>query len=83
MPEIESSDEVRKYRVWMRSTPGFYEQYAGKVDVVARDEEHAIDRAFAELKRGASPERGRSMWKVEKVERLMEHAQHAGLGLGF
>ena len=59
-----------RYRVWIRSTPGFYAQYNGKVDVVADDPEQAEDRAFRELKRGAFPDRGRSMWQVEKIEML-------------
>lgn len=59
-----------KYRVWMRSAPGFYEQYSGKVDVFAESEDQAIDRAFQELKRGAFPDRSRNMWRVEKVERI-------------
>lgn len=61
-------EEYRKYRVWMRSRPGFYAQYDGKVDVCADNEDQAIERAFAELKRGAFPERGPSMWKVDRVE---------------
>jgi hypothetical protein len=58
----------KRYRVWMRSTPGFYEQYSGKVDVWAEDEEQAEERAFQELRRGAFPDRGRTMWRVEKIE---------------
>jgi hypothetical protein len=54
----------------MRSVPGFYEQYDGKVDVWAEDDEQAKERAFAELKRGAFPERSRDMWKVERIEKL-------------
>lgn len=59
-----------RFRVWMRSVPGFYEQYDGKVDVWADDESQAEDRAFAELKRGAFPDRSRNMWKVERIEKL-------------
>jgi hypothetical protein len=50
--------------------PGFYEQYDGKVDVWAEDDEQAKERAFAELKRGVFPERSRDMWKVERIEKL-------------
>jgi hypothetical protein len=31
-----------QYNVWLRSVPGFYEQYSGKVTVTARPEEEAI-----------------------------------------
>lgn len=61
-----------KWRVWMRSTPGPYEQYDGKVDVFADNEDEAEERAFAELKRGSFPDRGRACWKVERVEKLKE-----------
>lgn len=47
-----------------------YAQYDGKVDVHAESEEQAEDRAYAELKRGAFPERSRAMWKTEKIECL-------------
>lgn len=63
-----SDERLTKYRVWLRSTPGFYEQYDGKVDVFAEDTEQAKDRAFDELRRGAFPDRGRAMWNVERVE---------------
>jgi hypothetical protein len=63
-------EEQKRYRVWMRSFPGFYEQYDGKVDVWAWNETDAEEKAFMELKRGAFPDRSRSMWRVEKVERL-------------
>jgi hypothetical protein len=57
-----------KYKVHMTSTPGFYAQYNGSVDVWAKDEEDAIEKAFRELKRGAYPDRSRNMWKVNRVE---------------
>lgn len=63
---------TKKYHVWLRSVPGFYEQYDGKVSVYARDDDEAIELAFDKLKRGAFPDRSRSMWRVEKVERIME-----------
>lgn len=63
---------MNKYRVWVRSTPGFYEQYDGKVDVFAEDEEQARERALRELRRGAFPDRGPSMWKIERVEVLRQ-----------
>lgn len=60
---------MKQYRVWMRSKPGMYAQYDGKVDVWAEDEDDAIARAFRELKRGAFPDRSPAMWQVERVER--------------
>ena len=60
------------YRVWLRSVPGFYAQYDGKVDVYARDPEEAVEIALRQLKRGSFPDRDRSMWRVEKVEWLYE-----------
>lgn len=46
-----------------------YEQYNGKVDVVAADEAEAEQKAYAELRRGAFPERGSSAWwVVERIE---------------
>lgn len=64
------SERYATYKVWVRSVPGFYEQYDGCLTVFADDSEQAIDRAFAELKRTAFPDRSRSMWRVEKVERI-------------
>ena len=63
-------ETLTKYRVWIRSVPGFYAQYDGKVDVLAEDEDQAKERALMELKRGAFPDRGRSMWRVERVEKI-------------
>lgn len=59
---------MQKYRVWLRSRPGFYEQYNGKVDVYAEDVEQAKERAFRELKQGVFPDRNASMWRIEKIE---------------
>jgi hypothetical protein len=64
------SDQLKRYAVHMASAPGFYAQYDGEVKVWAEDEDQAVERAFRELKRGAFPDRSRSMWKVGKVERL-------------
>lgn len=60
---------MKKYEVWMRSRPGMYAQYDGKVTVYADNDEDAIDMALLKLKRGAFPDRSRDMWIVEKVER--------------
>lgn len=59
-----------KYEVWLKSIPGFYAQYDGKVTVYAPNDNDAIEKAFAKLKNGAFPDRNRSMWKVEKVVRI-------------
>ena len=61
---------MKKYRVWIKSKAGFVAQYSGKVDVLATDDDDAIDRAMARLKYGAFPDRDRSMWIVERVERI-------------
>jgi len=61
---------MKKYNVWIKSVPGFSAQYDGKVTVFADDDDEAIELAFRKLKNGAFPERSRSMWKVEKVERV-------------
>ncbi len=65
---MSDTDLLTKYRVWIRSVPGMYAQYDGKVDVYAEDTEQAEERALRELKRGAFPDRGASMWKIERVE---------------
>jgi len=57
-----------KCRVYLRSTPGFYEQYQGKVDVFVEQVEEAIPEALKELRRTTFRDRGSSMWKAEKVE---------------
>lgn len=56
------------YRVWLRSTPGFYEQYDGYVDVNAEDTDEAKEKAIEKLRRTSFPDRSRNMWRVEKVE---------------
>ncbi len=62
------SENLKTFEVWLRSVPGMYEQYNGKVKVYAKDEEEAVDRALDRLRRGAFPDRDRSMWRVEKIE---------------
>ena len=54
----------------MRSVPGPYTQYNGKVDVYADNEQEAIDNAHIKLRRDSFPERNRGMWRVEKIECL-------------
>lgn len=59
------SDELKRYAVTLKSTPGFYAQYGpADVTVFAADEDEAVDKAFRELKRGAFPDRTRDMWRV-------------------
>lgn len=65
------ADELKRYKVWMRTRGGMYAQYDGAVSVWAEDDDQAIERAFRELKRGAFPDYGRDMWKVERVERVI------------
>lgn len=62
--------KTKKYEVWLKSVPGFYEQYDGKVTVFAESDEEAENLAFIKLKNGAFPDRSRSMWRVEKVVRV-------------
>jgi len=66
------SDHYNSYKVWLRSVPGMYGQYNGYVDVVASDEDHAVERAMRELQRTTFKDRGPSMWRVEKVERIYD-----------
>lgn len=60
---------MKMYEVWIKSTPGFYAQYDGKVEVYAENDSEAETKAYEKLKRGAFPERSRDMWKTEKVIR--------------
>jgi hypothetical protein len=61
---------MKKYKVYMRSRPGMLkEQYHGFIDVLATNEDEAIEAAFRKLRIGAFPNRTRSMWVVEKIER--------------
>jgi acylphosphatase len=61
---------VKQFEVWLRSVPGFYTQYDGKVEVCADNEDEAVERAFDKLRRTSFPDRSRSMWRIEKVERV-------------
>lgn len=59
------------YRVYLHSTPSpGMEYYDGYVDVVADDEEQAVDRAMDKLSRTSFPDRNRSCWRVDRVERI-------------
>lgn len=60
---------MKKYRVWLRSKPGFYEQYSCNLIVISKDENDAIKRALIELKKTTFEDRSSDSWIVEKVER--------------
>ena len=70
-PDEEYERPLRAYRVHMRSQPGPVAQYDGFVDVRAHNDDEAIERAFRKLKTGAFPDRSRSMWRVDRVERRL------------
>ena len=54
-----------RYRVWMYSRPAMCRtHYHGKVDVIADDEEQAIERA----KTKAARVHGHRDWVIERVE---------------
>lgn len=59
-----------RYRIWLRSVPGPYEQYAGKVDVTADSPTSAQARALGELQRTSFPDRSPGMWRIERIEVL-------------
>lgn len=63
---------VETYRVYLRSRPGFYEQYDGHVDVSRSDDDETnlFMLAVRKLRRTSFPDRGPECWKFEKVERL-------------
>lgn len=59
--------ELKNYKVWLHSKPGFYTYYDGYVTVKANTEEEAINRAFIKIK-STFPDRSRDMWVIEKTE---------------
>lgn len=59
-----------KYRVWIRSRPGMYEQYDGYVDVYASSEDTAGTAAKQKLKRTSFPDRSSDMWIIERTEKI-------------
>lgn len=62
---------MKKYKVYLASTPGFYAQYDGAVTVLANSDEEAIKAALRKLKAGSFSDRSDSMWRVLKVERVL------------
>lgn len=67
-PDTYEGNAMTHYRVWLRSKPGPYAQYDGKVDVWAEDTEQARSRAFAQLRASTFPDRPASMWTVDRIE---------------
>lgn len=63
---------LRRYRVWMRSTPGMYAQYDGHVDVTTRDDDSygIFMAAVRELRLTSFPDRGAGCWKLERFEAI-------------
>lgn len=57
------------YKVFIKSVPGMYSQYNGYVPVQAKDENSAIEKAFRKLKTTTFPDRTRSMWTVDSVQK--------------
>lgn len=62
-------EELNPYKVFLRSKPGMYAQYDGFVPVLAANDDDAVDKAFSKLRRTSFPDRNRSMWTVDRVER--------------
>jgi len=62
---------MRKYRVNLRTTPGFHAQYEGGVTVTAENEDDAIEAAFNRLlgRHGTFSDWNRSFFKVVSVVR--------------
>jgi hypothetical protein len=62
---------AEKYRVWLHGS-SMTASYDGYVDVLADDEGDAEDRALTKLtsKNGSFSDWSRSMFRVDKIERL-------------
>jgi hypothetical protein len=69
---MSSEEKYFKFVVSLKSTPGFYAQYAGEVTVWAKDESDAISEALLQLRRGTFKDRSNDMWKVTEVRRSYE-----------
>lgn len=68
----EDTRPIRRYRVWLRSTPGMFAQYDGHVDVSTRDDDGygIFMAAVRQLRRTSFPERGPDAWKLERYEAI-------------
>lgn len=62
--------KTNKYRVHLHSKPDTWAPYSGYVDVRAKADFLAEDRAIDELKRTSFPDRPRTNWLIERVEQL-------------
>lgn len=63
---------MNKYEVSLKSVPGMYAQYSGSVTVWAEDEDEAVEEALSKLKRGAFPDRSRSMWRIVDIKKVRD-----------
>jgi hypothetical protein len=63
---------MKKIRVWLKSTPGMYAQYDGKVDVYSEstDYNELMRAALNKLKSTFPDRQSPSFWKITKVEIL-------------
>lgn len=63
-------DELKRYRVYMHTTPspGLY-YYEGHVDVVAEDEDSAGPAAIAKARNGAFKDYGPNCFMIDRIER--------------
>jgi hypothetical protein len=61
---------MARYRVWMISRPGPYEQYDGHVDVSAESEDDLFRLAVQKLRRTSFPDRGEGHWQMVCAEEL-------------
>jgi hypothetical protein len=69
--ELQGDVQFVKFRCWLRSAPGMWEQYDGHVDVFAVDESEVFERAVRELARTSFKDRpGLSSWRLERIERI-------------
>lgn len=67
---MSSDNDYKRFKVSIKSVPGFYAQYSGDVEVFAKDVDDAVDTALTKLKRGAFQDRTNDMWRVVSVECL-------------
>lgn len=61
--------EEKKFRVFLRTKPGFQQSYDGYVDCLAKNEEEAPREAVKKLRRTSFPDRGFNDWIIEGVEK--------------
>lgn len=63
---------MKLYRAWLRSTPGFYAQYDGHVDVWCEtdDWDEIFRAAVKQLQRTSFPDRSALSWKLVDFQPL-------------